>query len=378
MTGCAAPCDDRLMSEQKRPAKVHLQFNSRYGGLPRGKKLRDGLSGVAARGESLWFVSDETLTVERLDRTRNRPLAYAKHATFRLEDYLRLPSGSGREADLEDLDIADGYLWLVGSHAAVRQMPGKNPSPRDIAKALGKIERQGNRYLLARIPIVEGERSATLARRAGAGSSKRVAALLQGGAKGNALTRALRKDMHFRDTFAPPSKENGFDVEGIAVVGGRVMLGLRGPVFNEWAVILEIEPRPARGDSSLLRLGRFGPGRKLYRKHFLKLDGLGVRGLCRYGRDILVLAGPTAAPEGPAKVYRWLGGARSDIERRLRPSDLVHVMDLPTGRRSDRPEGIVVMTSPRGRDRILVLYERAAESRMRGAHGTDADLFAIH
>jgi len=362
---------------KNRPARVHLQFSSRYGGLPSGKKLRDGLSGVAALGESLWFVSDETLTVERLDRARTRPLAYAKHATFRLEEYLRLPGGSGREADLEDLDIADGYLWLVGSHAAVREMPGKNPSPRSIGKALAKVRRHGNRYLLARIPIVESERSATLARRAGPGSSKRVASRLQGDAKGNALTHALRKDTHLRDAFAPPSKENGFDVEGIAVVGERVLLGLRGPVFNEWAVILEIEPRPARSDASLLRLGRFGRGRKSYRKHFLKLDGLGVRGLCRQGRDILVLAGPTGAPEGPAKLYRWIGGARSDVERRLRPSDLVHVVDLPTGRRSDRPEGIVVVTSRRGRDRILVLYERAAKSRLRGAHGTDADLFAI-
>ncbi len=362
---------------KRRSGRVHLQFSARYGGLSRGKKLRDGLSGVAALGESLWFVSDETLTVERLDCTRNRPLAYAKHASFQLEDFLRLPSDSSREADLEDLDIADGYLWLVGSHAAVRQMPGKNCSPRNVAKALGKIERQGNRYLLARIPIVEGEGSATLARRAGAGSSKRIAARLEGSAKGNALTRALRDDTHFRDTFAPPSKENGFDIEGIAVVGGRVLLGLRGPVFNEWAVILEIEPRPARSDSSLLRLGRLGDGRKLYRKHFLKLDGLGVRGLCRHGDDILVLAGPTAAPEGPAKVYRWIGGARSDVERRLRPSDLICVMDLPTGGRSDRPEGIVVVASKRGHDRILVLYERAATSRLRGAHGTGADWFAI-
>lgn len=363
--------------QENRPAKAHLQFSSRCGGLPRGKKLRDGLSGVAALGESLWFVSDETLTVERLDRTRNRPLVYAKHASFPLEDFLRLPGGSNREADLEDLDITDGYLWVVGSHAAVRQMPGKDPSPRNIAKALGKIERQGNRYLLARIPLVEGEGGAALARRAGAGSGKRVAARLEGGAKGNALTRALRDDMHFRDTFAPPSKENGFDVEGIAVVGGRVLLGLRGPVFNEWAVILEIEPRPARSDANLLRLGRFGRGRKLYRKHFLKLDGLGVRGLCRHGLDILVLAGPTASPAGPAKVYRWIGGARSDIERRLRTSDLVHLMDLPTGGRSDRPEGIVAVSSVRGPDRLLVIYEVAAKSRAWGAHGTGADWFAI-
>jgi hypothetical protein len=225
--------------------------------------------------------------------------------------------------------------------------------------------------------VIELEGTWLLRRRAGHGARKRVAARLDGNSKGNALTRALLKDEHFRDALALPGKENGFDVEGLVVIAERVVLGLRGPVFNEWAAILEIEPRAVRNHPSLLRLVRFGRGRKLYRKHFLKLDGLGVRALCRHGLDILVLGGPTAALDGPMKLYRWIGGARSDVERRLRPRDLVPVMELPTGRGADHPEGIMVVPSKNGRDRLLVVYEKASKRRFRGAHGVDADLFVL-
>ncbi|HET7729901.1 MAG TPA: DUF3616 domain-containing protein [Usitatibacter sp.] len=357
--------------------KVHLRFDPATDRMRSGKQFRDGLSGVAGLVDTLWVASDETLSVERLDRIRGREPTFAAHVTFALEKFLRLPGGMGDEADVEDLDIAGGYLWIVGSHAAEREMPDDGASPRKIAKTLAKVARQDNRCLLARIPIVQAQGTWTLARRAGRGGDKRRAAHLEVGAKGNALTRALRRDEHFRHAMEPPGKENGFDIEGLAVIGERVLLGLRGPVFNQWAAIVEIEPRPSRHDASLLRLARFGRGKKLYRKHFLKLGGLGIRALCRQGNDLLVLAGPVSSVHGPVRLYRWVGGARPDVERRMRPEDLHHVMDLPTGQGSDYPEGIVVVPSTDGRDRLLVVYERASRKRFRGAHDVDADLFVI-
>ena len=38
-----------------------------------------------------------------------------------------------------------------------------------------------------------------------------------------------------------PSKDNGLDIEGLAVLGNRVYLGLRGPVLRGRAIILELE-----------------------------------------------------------------------------------------------------------------------------------------
>ena len=50
-----------------------------------------------------------------------------------------------------------------------------------------------------------------------------------------------------------------------------------------------------------------------YRKHVLRLDGLGVRDLCPHGEDLLVLAGPTMDLDGPVHVFRWHGACAAEI-----------------------------------------------------------------
>lgn len=358
-------------------SQVILQFDPALDALKGGGRLRDGISGLAGANNSLWIACDETQSVERIDRKRLRPPLFAGHVSFPLDEYISIPGGSKAEADLEDLDIAGGYLWLVGSHAASRKMPDAKASPRKVAKALARIERPAPRCLLARIPLVETDGTQQLRRRAGHGERKRLAARLEDGRGGDVLIAALRGDEHFGPSLQLPGKENGLDIEGLAVVGERVLLGLRGPVFHDWAAILEIEPKPVRRHPSRLRLSPFGRGQKLFRKHFLELDGLGIRGLARQGLDLLILAGPTAALDGPARVYRWIGGARTDVQRRVRHDSVIPVMDLPVGQGNDHPEGIVVVPSRDGRDRLLVVYERAARARYAGAHGVVADLFVL-
>ena len=71
-----------------------------------------------------------------------------------------------------------------------------------------------------------------------------------GNCGGQPLTEALKKDDHiapFMQRGLPdgtvkgiPSKDNGLDVEGLAVSGNRVFLGLRGPVLRGWTVVIEL------------------------------------------------------------------------------------------------------------------------------------------
>ena len=65
--------------------------------------------------------------------------------------------------------------------------------------------------------------------------------------RSNLLTRALADDPHFGPYMAIPGKDNGFDIEGLAVDGRRLLLGLRGPVLRGWSALLEIAVE-ARGD----------------------------------------------------------------------------------------------------------------------------------
>ncbi|WP_354098738.1 DUF3616 domain-containing protein [Bradyrhizobium sp. S3.2.12] len=44
-----------------------------------------------------------------------------------------------------------------------------------------------------------------------------------------------------------PSKENGLDIEALAVAGRRIFLGLRWPVVDSIAIIVELGPRTAAG-----------------------------------------------------------------------------------------------------------------------------------
>src|SRR4030095_377034 len=90
------------------------------------------------------------------------------------------------------------------------------------------------------------------------------------------------------------SKDNGLDVEGLAVHGDTLYIGLRGPVLRGWACVLEVLPTTDDRDPTRLRVAAFSDGAR-YRKHLLDLGGLGVRDLCPDGDDLLVLAGPSMA-----------------------------------------------------------------------------------
>ena len=85
---------------------------------------------------------------------------------------------------------------------------------------------------------------------------------------------------------AIPGKDNGFDIEGITIYQNRIFIGLRGPVLRGWAVMLEIEVENSVPELLTLRpIGELG---KQYKKHFMFLNGLGIRDLCFNGEDLLI------------------------------------------------------------------------------------------
>ncbi|WP_445187429.1 DUF3616 domain-containing protein [Pseudonocardia sp. Cha107L01] len=97
------------------------------------------------------------------------------------------------------------------------------------------------------------------------------------------LANLLAEDEHLAPFLAIPAKDNGFDVEGLAVHGETLYVGLRGPVLRGFAVVLELLPEEAA--PGRLRLVPI-EGERCYRKHFLDLGGLGVRDLCPHGPDL--------------------------------------------------------------------------------------------
>lgn len=381
----------------KRTGLVRLAFNPQPRGEndesgeavhppAREKPLNEGLSVVVQIGKTLWVTNDETVTVERLTLVNEGTpagISARDHRQFRLQDYLRLPVAPSsdpddvEEADLEGLAYDNGYLWLVGSHSLKRVKPKRGDTPGKAQKQLARVRRDGNRYLLARIPVVVVDGAPTLVRHSLDGED-RVAAQLRGDDAGNDLTEALRNDEHLGPSLQIPGKENGFDIEGLAVTGARLLLGLRGPVLRGWAVILEVEPRGVKGRPSLLKLRKMGPKDRLYRKHLLDLGGLGIRDLCVDGADLLILAGPTMSHDGPVSIFRWPGGAAPPDDSLVSASELKLVLEVPYGQGNDRAEGLALFTLDGGQTQsLLVVYDAASPDRQPCAHTIEADLFAI-
>lgn len=308
------------------------------------------LSAVRTDGEHLWIAGDETATVERLTcDSADRPTEYREHVSFPLADIVSLPGEADEEVDIEGISRNGPYLWVVGSHSSKRKKIKPDQSDAKAAKRLASVSAEPSRRVLARLALAdnvptgiapEGGRSASL------------------GSPG--LIDLLDDDEHLAPFLAIPSKDNGLDIEGIAVHGEpgaeRLFLGLRGPVLRGWAVVLQVAPRE---DGDELKLTKFSDGER-YAKHFLNLDGLGIRDLCAQGDDLLILAGPSMDLDGPVRIYRWPGAARIQAPDVVHRDELHRELDLPYGEGDDHAEGIALLPS----GELLVVYDSPAQRRL--------------
>lgn len=327
-------------------------------------KIRRNASGLALDGGNLWVGGDEGRCLERLTLVDGE---YRNHKRFDLAEYLPLETAKKQdEIDIEGLDIDGEYLWLVGSHSLRREKPDRDASAEENLEALGRVTAQANRYTLARLPLIADGDDRTAVKSAG----KRSAAMLTTSALGNALTDSLRADPHLGLFLPIPSKDNGLDIEGLAVRDDRVWLGLRGPVLRGWAAVLELQLDLAGdGTLQLLRMN----DKLRHRKHFLQLDGLGIRDLLFDGDDLLVLAGPTMSDPGACHLFRWPQAAKIGNDSLTWRDELAVLHTFPDVEGRDHAEAV---TWDKNGD-ILVAYDSPADSRLDGDDGVTLDSIAV-
>ncbi|MES2830434.1 MAG: DUF3616 domain-containing protein [Pseudomonadota bacterium] len=375
-------------SETAPTSVLLLEFDPAIDDAKQGKALHTGLSVALQIGNSLWVANDETVCLERLTLTpavgSGTYVFGRNHKRFRLDDYLKLPVPSTedppefQEIDIEGLAYEGGYLWLTGSHSIKRKKPGSGKTTKQMRKQLTKLSAEANRYLLARVPVVERDGQHELVKETTVKGKSYTAAQLQAVGDENELMVALKNDEHLAAFLAIPGKENGFDIEGLAVSGSKIFLGLRGPVLRGWAVILEIALTESKETPSLLALKPVGTDGRLYKKHFLNLQGLGIRDLCMQGADLLILAGPTMDLDGPVAIYRWKNGIHSEEESVLDAPQLEQIASLPFGVGMDHAEGMCLYAPDGGKAHsLLVVHDAAAPSRQVGANGLTADVFTL-
>jgi hypothetical protein len=156
-------------------------------------------------------------------------------------------------------------------------------------------------------------------------------------------------------------------------------------VLRGWALIVEIQPFPSSTDPTKLELGPInGTNGFRYAKHFLDLQGLGIRDLARHGDDLLILAGPTMILDGPSRVLRVRRGAYDSLPEVVTHSQLEQIgVDLPMSTEQDRrlksghdhPEAITVLDNS-AQQQLLVLYDSPTKRRRKG-NEVRADLIPL-
>ena len=325
----------------------------RFGDLSRAAATHTNLSAVRVDGPVLWIAGDETATVERLVADDPaQPAEYAGEQSYRLADFIDLPgTDADEEADVEGLARTGHFLWAVGSHSLRRKQIKAHHAGDKALRRLSRVRGQDNRQILLRLPVTEVGGLPTPVREIVVDGVTHRAAQLD---RRDGLRTLLRHDEHLGPFLAIPGKDNGLDIEGIAVSGERVYLGLRGPVLRGWAFVLELRPFVDPAEPERLRLRTFGDG-LAYRKHVLRLAGLGVQDLCPHGEDLLVLAGPTMDLDGPVHVFRWHGALTADTPQVVRGDLLTREVDLPFGAGVDHAEGIGLLDPDPAAPRLLDL-----------------------
>lgn len=320
---------------------------------------------------SLWVGSDEMIGVERLS-----PLgchSYGEHKRFLLDDYIDL-FNTDDEIDIEGMDFNDGYLWLTGSHSTKRKKPKKDDLEENLER-MATITTDLNRFILARIPIINGKLIKSYSPQDG---NTLTAACLQTTEERNILHEALKADRHLQPfiEMGIPSKDNGLDIEGLAVKGDRLFLGLRGPVLRGWAIIIELELTEKAG---ILDFKEITDDGAKYKKYFLNLNGLGVRELCWQDDDLLILAGPTMSIEGEMQIFRWCDAGQSEGDTIVDQDEdeLFPLFDLPFTIGSDHAEGLALYSCWSEQDGLMVFYDSPNENRLRKDKQILADVFRI-
>jgi hypothetical protein len=147
-------------------------------------------------------------------------------------------------------------------------------------------------------------------------------------------------------------------------------------VLRGWSALLEIAVE-TRGQE--LRLVPLDDRGTLVRKHFLQLEGLGVRDLHFSGDDLYILAGPTMALDGEICVFKWAAAKpllAANRESARFQMALTKVQSLPHGRGNNRAEALCKLPTDLlpGKPRWLVLYDAPGADRRVGEYTVLGDL----
>ncbi len=284
----------------------------------------EDLSAIAILGNAYLVGSDEGTKVQVLLPDPQDPSIY--HVRPEL-DMTMLQSKT--ELDIEGIArFKDtNYFYVAGSHSLKRKLLEREATKKENLAALEEIIFEPSRFNIYRLEMDPR----TLRPK----SKDRIG-----------LYALLAQDPVLQRFTQIPSKENGVDIEAIAVKGkdgDKLHLGFRGPVLRDNLVPIMVLDFNEPEDYELL---------------YLDLDGLGIRELVKVKKGFLIIAGPSGGGRGDFLIYFWDGDDGVPDEGK-RKSKLIFLGKLPTAPRA-KAEGMALEEETDDHYDVVVVYDGVA------------------
>ena len=311
-------------------------IRERYGPLTKLEVLRivgdvvngRDISGVVNLGPSLAVCADETSGIQEYE-----PRQDGKYDA--LPPFLLPVGNANTELDLEGLAFDAGTLYAVGSRPPSRSQPIlPNWAQNRVALADTHDSSKRRRNVVYRVRV------------GGAGGMTAAGQL--------DLAGIILSDRFLKRFKKVPGQENGIDVEGLAIDGDWLVLGLRGPVLRgNFTPVLRIKPS-----------GNFKRAKKL-KVLFVDLDGRGIRGMTRVPTGFLILAGPVGHESQSFRVYHWDGedmvpGERMPTDGSLSLGRATLLGTVPVSADA-KAEGLTVLSETSDAYELLVVFDSAKD-----------------
>jgi Protein of unknown function (DUF3616) len=282
------------------------------GDFPHDLEGRAELSGAARFGDLVLLVSNEVTGREKNQNSLQLFERKGKKTFTWIGDKpIPLPGKDAcTDADLEGIAVLGDRAYVVGSHSLAR--PKVRPKASyDSNKAQLDAGKLDDPPCDKRSTLLELQLSAT----GEILSSKPID-----------LAGVLARHPVFAPFRKVPSKENGIDIEGIAVTEHKIYIGFRGPVLRDNFVPVLVLDRAQPDTGSEIR--------------YLQLDGRGIRDMARVKDGFLIIAGPVGDAKLSFQLYFWNGadtGSNPPSVGKVKP-----LCKLPPN--AAKPEGLAVMS----------------------------------
>ena len=298
-------------------------------------ELKDLLGGKDASAVALWRGRALVVSDEVTDAGNVLQILDADGQNFRLTATVALDENgpSDEEMDLEGIAVTGDDIFVIGSHSAKRKKvePDKQYN-KNRAALLGRPTAEPARDVLLNLHLSPTGQA--------------------GGITRSSLRDILNSTAPFQAFAATASKENGVDIEGLAVWQDRLYVGFRGPVL--------------RGNFTPILRCKFGAPVTEPAVLFVDLGGRGVRDLAHVDNGLVILAGPMGDGPGSYQLYLWDGSDMvPGVGAPANANSLLLIGDLPSPVAADgtvqtaaKAEGLAVVNNHNGQSwEILVVYD---------------------